>query len=148
MAQTKIQCQINQGRMEAPLAWQNTLGASRANGMCQSQSAAQGASPTTTPSEKIAFTTTDGERASSTLARWAQQQGYRLVWEAPVQTDLIMNRGQIDGVNLLDAVGRMVNGLNSKLDETRRANNADSQWALPLEALSYSNGVVRIVVKQ
>lgn len=157
MAQTKIQCQMNQGRMEAPLAWQNTLGAARANAMCQVQGTAQGAATGTSQStnqvaaaatNKKSFVTVDGERASSTLARWSQQEGYRFVWEAPMQADLFMNKGQVDGVNLLDAVSRVVNGLNAKLDEKRRANNAESQWALPIEALSYSNRVVRIVVKQ
>lgn len=156
MAQTKIQCQNNQGRMEAPLAWQNTLGAARANGMCQAQGAAQGtASPAGQSSSqgpsaasRKSFSTVDGERASATLARWAQQEGFRLVWEAPVQTDLIMNRGQVDGTNLLDAVGRAVNGLNAKLIEKRRANDAESPWALPLEALAYNDRVIRIVVKQ
>jgi Tfp pilus assembly protein PilV len=157
MAQTKIQCQNNQGRMEAPLAWQNTLGAARANAMCQVQGTPQVA-PTgaTQPSNqtgaavanKKSFATVDGERASSTLARWGQQEGYRLVWDAPPQADLIMNKGQVDGVSFIDAVSRVVNGLNAKLAEKRRANDADSPWALPIEAFAYSNRVVRIAVKQ
>lgn len=129
--------------------------------MCQSavlaaQAAAQsagaapagvkGAEPVMAAKQK--FISANGEKTSAALARWAEQSGYSLVWEAPAQTDLLMNAGVMDGAGFVETVGKLIAGLNIKLESKRRSNDAEAPWSLPLEALSYSNRVVRIVVKQ
>ena len=163
LAQSKIDCKVNaqNGRYEAPLAWQNTLGTLRANSMCHDAASLANKTsvtpavvlppvkvpdPATPP--KPRFATVSGERASAALQRWSEQSGFNLVWDAPKQTDLIMNTGVVEGPEFLDAVGKLVVGLNSKLEAKRSANDPEAPWSLPVEAIKYSNGVVRVVVKQ
>jgi hypothetical protein len=173
-AQSKIDCKVNphNGRYEAPLAWQNTLGVSRANSMCQDAALLANkpiATPAPAPAVAVAvgsmpvasvmaampaapliprFETVNGEQASAALQRWAGQSGFHLIWDAPKQTDLLLNAGVVDGPEFIDAVAKLVTGLNGKLDLKRRSNDAEAPWSLPVEAIKYSNGVVRVVIKQ
>lgn len=156
-AQTKIQCiQTQLGQFEAPLAWQNTLGASRANAMCTDAAIA-----TTTPASKryqtsgaqplvqtARYITYDGEKVSTALARWAQSDGYQMVWNAPMQVDLPLNAGDINASGFLDAVGKLVGGVNAKILGKRGEVGIDSKYLFPIEAFVYSDKVVSIALKQ
>lgn len=157
-AQTKIQClQTQSGRYEAPLAWQNTLGASRANAMCAdavpahakvvvATALAQARPTATDPVSK--YFTLDGEKTSSVLSKWARLDGYRVVWSAPSQVDLSLNAGQVEATSYIDAVGKLIAGVNSKIAEKRASGSADAQFSLPIEALVYADKVVSVAVKQ
>lgn len=177
ISQTKINCQLNAARTqyEAPLAWQNTLGASRANAMCSSAIIAVVAAPvdpvvvpavpaalhmpnmaavqqpeTAQPQmpEHSKFIIRDGEKTSTVLTNWAAAQGYSLVWDAPSQSDLPMLAGSVDATDLPTAVSKLVAGLNTKLMMMRRLNASESQFAFPVEATAYGNKVIAITVKQ
>ena len=172
-AQTKITCVADSasGRLIAPLAWQNTLGAARANSLCQlaneqmaaqlqkqkSDAAAseimqqphvavaQVSSKPITPEPR--FAVLNAEKVSALLKRWATADGYTLIWEAPAQTDLEMVNGTVDGINLESAITKLVAGLNTKILAKKAANDADAPWLFEIEVLMYSNKVIRIVTK-
>ena len=156
-AQSKMQCQYNAGtgKYEAPLAWQNTLGAARATSMCSNaaSSAQVEAIPTSKTTlapvnAKATFATSEGEKASEVLRKWAAVQGYALVWDAPSQSDLRMVSGSIEAADLTDAMSQLITGLNMKLLAKRKLNTPDSPFTFPVEALAYSNKVIAVTVKQ
>ncbi len=160
-AQTKIACEYSKAtdKFVAPLAWQNTLGTARANAMCASASeqiqtrtepAQQRIVPATqelVPARQV-FAMQDGDRASDVLRKWATAQGYALVWDAPVQSDLYLSNGSIDAVDFTDAVSKLITALNAKVAIKRKANGPESQFAFQVEALAYSNKVIAVTVKQ
>lgn len=175
-AQSKIHCLYNAdaARYEAPLAWQNTLGAARANAMCSRVTGAVipatpmiAASPVIAaapvapmapaaapPPERISapaqpvYSISSGEKVSEVLTKWAAAQGYSLVWDAPGQSDLSLLTGTVEAQSLTEAVGKLVTALNSKLAGKRSANNQETQFAFPVEAIAYSNNVIAVTVKQ
>ena len=102
----------------------------------------------TAPSFQKRYLTSDGEKVSESLTRWADSNGYGLLWEASEKADLIMKSASMESAEFRDLVAETIFLVNARITQKNNQLLGSDKKTRQIEAVFYSNKVVRILEKE